>query len=572
MKRFLSLWFPDWPLDRLRRTRRAGVPPRGPNGGGRGKPKHPFALIEQGAHGLLIAAANETARAKGVHAGLAFTDARARVPDLNFEEIDRAADAAALKRLALWLVRYTPFTALDGPDGLMLETTGCAHLHGGEHAMAERLAEKLSEQGFTARMGLAATPGAAHALARAANDATPLILETGSEEAGLAALPVAMLRISEQAETLLRRFGLTRIGQLYGIERKALARRFASRDMADQIVLRLDQALGHRREPLDPLRPPPAHEARLNCPEPIATSEAVAEGLRRLAEDLCARLAARAEGGRHFTLHAFRADGTASGVEVTAARAAREPKHIIGLFHEKLDQIDPGFGIDLLLLEARRVSAMSDTRQVLSGELAGQDMDLDALSSLADRLTARLGEGRVTVSEPVASHLPERAERRVPFDGSFPSPPEHPGRGPRPLRLFDRPEPIEVIAEVPDGAPMRFVWRRITARVTRADGPERINPEWWRELGPMGHAPRPEGTRADWLAPKLDPRADAGQIAKIRGELEREEGEITRNLPRARDYYRVEDSEGRRYWLFRDGLFDDGRGASPAWYVHGVFA
>jgi protein ImuB len=507
-----------------------------------------------------------------VHAGLAFTDARARVPKLNFEDIDRAADAAALKRLALWLVRYTPFTALDGRDGLMLETTGCAHLHGGEQAMAERLVAKLESQGLTARMGLAATPGAAHALARAAGDTAPLILETGREETSLAALPVATLRISEAAETLLRRFGLTRIGQLYGIDRKALARRFASRDMADQVVLRLDQALGLRMEPLSPLRPPPAHEARLNCPEPIATSEALAEGLRRLADALCADLAARGEGGRCFTLHAFRADGTASSVEVTAARAAREAKHITRLFHEKLDRIDPGFGIDMLLLEAQRVSAMTDTRQVLSGALAGQDVDLDALSGLADRLTARLGEGRVTVSEPVASHLPERCERNVPFAGDFPPKPEITPLAPRPLRLFDPPEPIKVIAEVPDGAPMRFVWRRITARVTRADGPERINPEWWRAFGPVAAAPRPKGTRADWLAPKLDPRADAGQIAKIRDELQREDGEIVRNLPRARDYYRVEDSEGRRYWLFRDGLFDDGRGGRPDWYIHGMFA
>jgi len=572
MKRFLSLWFPDWPLDRLRRTRRAGTPPKSANGAKADRSKPPFALIEQGAHGLIIAAANETAHARGVHAGLAFTDARARVPDLNFEEIDCTADDAALKRLALWLVRYSPLTALDGADGLMLETTGCAHLHGGERAMAERLAGKLKAQGFPARRALAATPGAAHALARAAADATPLILKTGDEEAGLAALPVTTLRISDAAETLLRRFGLTRIGQLYGIDRKALARRFASRDMADQIVLRLDQALGHRREPLAPLRQPPTHEARLNCPEPIATTEAVAEGLKRLAEDLCTGLAARGEGGRHFTLHAFRADGTASSVEVSAARAACAAQHILRLFHEKLDRIDPGFGIDLLLLEARRVSAMTDTRQVLSGDLTGQDMDLDALSGLADRLTARLGEGRVTVSEPVASHLPERAERNVHFEGKFPPKQEFTPSAPRPLRLFDHPEPIKVIAEVPDGAPMRFVWRGITARVARANGPERINPEWWREPGPVGHAPRPQGTRADWLAPKLDPRADAGQIVKIRGELEREEGEIIRNLPRARDYYQVEDSEGRRYWLFRDGLFDDGRGGSPEWFVHGLFS
>lgn len=587
MKRFLSLWFPDWSLDRLRRSRRVqqGKAPHPIKQAGNGQAdpgrkilagpsskKPAFALIEQGPHGLLVAAVNPTARAMGIAPGLGFTDARARVPDLVFEEIDRVADEAALRRLAGWMVRYTPHTALDGPDSLMLDITGCDHLHDGETALARRLSSKLHAQGFIHQLAIAGTPGCAHALSHTPASGEPIILEVGAEQRGLATLPVSALRISDGAETLLRRFGLTRIGQLYGIDRKSLARRFASKDLADQVVLRLDQALGHRLEPLKPLRPPPAFEARLNCAEPIATSDAVKEGLRRLTGQICDELASLGQGARSFTLHACRSDGSLSSIHVSAARAVREPAHILRLFSERIDRIDPGFGIDLLILEAHRVGEMGDTRQVLSGELAGEDIDLSAISSLADRLTARLGEGCVTVCQPVASHLPEKSERPVAFQGSFPVAPDQRPVAPRPLRIFDRPETIEVMAEVPDGAPIQFRWRRIMTRVARADGPERINPEWWTSFAPVGHAPRPEGARADWLAPKLDPRADAGQITKIRRELQDTSGQVLRNLPRARDYYRVEDTSGRRYWLFRDGLFEDGRGGRPNWYIHGVFA
>ncbi|MEL7129051.1 MAG: DNA polymerase Y family protein [Pseudomonadota bacterium] len=573
MKRYLSIWLPEWPLDRLRRARLKGR--KRTIGKELAKSSPPFVLTETGPKGLIVIAASQRAKERGITPGLSFTDARARVPALIAEEHDPEADTRALRQLADWLVRYSPLVALDGADGLMVEITGCAHLHGGEAEMAERLQTKLTEDGMTVHIGIASTPGAASALARGAGKAWS-ILPDAETKSGLARLPIVTLRIGSDTATLLRRFGLTRIGQLYDIDRKALARRFASRDLAEAVCLRLDQALGTRIEPLDPLRPAPDYMARLQCPDPISTSEAIEAGLRRLADELCAELASLGQGARRVCLSAFHADGTVSRTEISAARPVRDPKHILRLFRERIARIDPGFGIDLLTLEAHRTGPMAASAMALSGDLAGQDTDEIAIAALADRITAKLGEGSVTLRVLQESYLPERAETERPFEGTWPEPTERAPsyEGPRPLRLFDPPERAEVLAEVPDGPPIRFVWRRVPRRIARADGLDRIAPEWWHHAGSPIVAPSPKGTDRRWLIPKMDPRADANIIAKARARMEEKElnGELVKSLPRARDYYRVEDVDGRQYWLFRDGLYEDGRGRPPEWYVHGVFA
>ena len=572
MKRYLSVWFPDWPLTRLRRARRRNLgKPSARTCAEAPEPRAPFALLEDGTHGLRVVAANASARALGIAPGLGFADAKARCPDLQHEDIDREADTRALARLATWMIRYSPLVALDGADGLMIETTGCDHLHGGEPAMMEAISATLEADAIPHRLGLAGTPGAASALARSSPGT---ILRDGEEADGLSTLPVTALRITLEAETLLNRFGLRQIGQLYGIDRKALGRRFQSRSAADAVLLRLDQALGLRHEPLDPITPPPALSARLPGPEPLLAKEGILDGLNRLAERLCADLAARGEGARAFTFHAFRADGGLSTVSITLARPSRSPKHILRLFDEKVERIGPGFGIDLLMLEARRTGLMEMSAAALSGDLAASDSDPVLLSALADRITAKLGEGVVSLVRPVESHLPERAEPHAIYEGALPiARMPGPQEGPRPIRLIDPPEEIKVLAEVPDGPPLRFVWRRIARSVARADGPERSAPEWWTHTAPPPPAQSPDGVERKWLAPKLDRRADAALIDRIRSDLETEDpGEPVSNLPRARDYYRVEDESGRRYWVFRQGLYHDGRGGTPAWFVHGVFA
>lgn len=545
MKRFACIWFPQWPLERLRRARQATArrqglssnttspaPDEASRRGAQPTPpsrSRPFVLTESGRHGLVVAAANRTAREAGIGPGLGFTDACARIGDpqgLAFEEIDRIADMRALKRLARWMVRFSPLVALDGIDGLMLEVTGCAHLFGGEDAMARAMTERLNAAGHSARIAIAATPGAAWAVAHMG--AGPVtVLPDGEERTGLADLPVAALRLSPAADTLLRRFGLTRISQLYGLDRKALARRFSSRETADMVTLRLDQALGLRAEPLTPERAPPDFWARLACPAPIAATEGVTIGLETLAADLCKQLDTHGLGARDFLLTAFRADGGLSSLEVSAARPVRDNRHVLRLFSEKIETIDPGFGIDLMTLAADRTDPVSIASAPLSAELGGGGADLDALARLADRLAARLGEAAVNIAAPNASHIPERAEAQTAFAGDLAAPAQPHAAGPRPLRLLDPPEAVEVIAEVPDGPPQRFIWRRVPRRAVKADGPERIAPEWWR---------------------------------------------IPHEGKRARDYYRVEDIEGRRYWLFREGLYDDNRGGPPRWFMHGLFA
>lgn len=527
--------------------------------------------MEAGQNGLRVVSACPRAAAHGVAAGLRFTDAKARCPALASADVDRAGDARALARLGNWMIRLAPLVAIDGDDGLMIETTGCDHLHGGEAGMTAAVRALLTREDLPCHFGLASTPGAASALARASPGTC---LPAGGEADGLAALPVAALRLSPAAVTLLRRFGLVRIGQLYGIDRKALGRRFKSREAADAVLLRLDQALGQRREPIAPLCPPPAHAVRLNCPEPIGSSEAIAMGLSRLAGQLCDDLAGLGQGARGVALRAFRSDGGVEQVAIRLARPTRDPAHMLRLFAERIDQIDPGFGIDCLVLEARRVGPMETSAIALSGDLAARDTDPVAIAALADRITARLGEGVVQVAHPRDSHVPERAEKWSAFDAEIPDAAGAAAlRGPRPIRMLARPERVEVLAEVPDGPPQRFVWRRVTRRVVRADGPERISPEWWRYTAPPAPAASPDGAQRKWLSPKLDPRADAALIERIRSELESAPvGEVVTQLPRARDYYRVEDTEGRRYWVFRKGLYGDGRGGPPEWYVHGMFA
>lgn len=528
-------------------------------------------MIEQGTHGLRVVVGNTAAYNLGVTPGLAFADARARAPHLLHEEIDRASDSYALGKLAAWMIRFAPLVAIDGEDGLMLEVTGCEHLYGGPREMLRAIKSILTREGFAHCLGLASTPVAAKALTRAAPGT---ILTPGREREGLALLPITALCLSEDAETLLRRFGLRRIGQLYGIDRKSLARRFQSRQYADAVLLKLDHALGLRHDPIRPLSSAPAKTARLNYPEPISTRDAIEQGLEHLTQKLCDDLGAYGQGARSFVLHAFRTNSTSARIKITTARPIRTPKHILRLFAERLDQIDAGFGIDLLLLEARRVGPMDISAVALSGDLATNDTDDVALAALADRITAKLGEGRVTVTMRRESHFPDRAEVRHVFSGTLPdAAANNPQVGPRPIRLLAHPERIKVLSEVPDGPPLQFVWRRIARKVAKADGPERIAPEWWTYTSPPRPAPSPKGAARDWLVPKLDPRADASLIGKVRGELMVTEiGAQVKNLPRARDYYRVEDETGQRFWLFRDGLYDDGRGSAPDWFMHGFFA
>ena len=485
-----------------------------------------------------IAAASPAARRGGVVPGLPLADARALFPGLYTTQADPAADAKSLEDLADWCVRYTPWTAVDadtggpGCGGIWLDITGCAHLFGGEEALLADLVRRLDRLGLTARAAVAGTPGAAWAVARFArleNTRTAIVPEKGLRRA-LSPLPVAGLRLEDATVEALSRVGLRRIGDILDLPRAPLAGRFGKTALA-----RLDQAMGHMGESLSPRQPVPPLVSRLPFAEPISSPESLAAATRRLLDDLCARLEDTGQGARRLVLTLFRVDGTRDGTAIGTSRASRDADHLERLFREKLEGLDPGFGVEVMTLAVPAADALSP----LQGGLENRAVEgAENLSRLVDRLRNRLGPGSVSRLTAQASHIPEKACIETPAlsprpkiprealeDGSFrPLPP-------RPIHLLPWPEPIEVMAPVPDHPPVMFRWHRRQYRVVRADGPERIGPEWW-----LAEAP-------------LDPQAH-----------ERE----------TRDYYRVEDAEGRRWWLYREGLYKPGY--APRWYLHGVFA
>ncbi len=490
-----------------------------------------------GRGGLRIVAASPAARSGGIRPGLPLADAYAVLPELRALPADPAAEAKALDGLTAWCGRYTPWTSVDGEGpgpcpgagGLWLDVTGCAHLFGGEAALLQDIIRRLEGLGFAARAALADTPGAAWAMARFSqpDGNGPAVVPAGSLRAALAPLPVAALRLDGQVSEGLRRVGLRRVGDLIDLPRAPLAARFG-----EAVLRRLDQALGRVGESLSPRRPVAPLRARLAFAEPIATPEGIAAALRHLLADLCRRLAETRRGARRLDLVLYRADGTCAGTAIGTSRAVRDAGHLERLFREKLGGLDPGFGIEVMTLAA----TIADGLEAQQGDLAtGGGATEEGLARLIDRLGNRLGAANVARLAPQASHIPEKACREEAALAS-PAPPPAAGNDDfrpvpsRPLHLLAWPEPVEVMAPVPDHPPLMFRWHGRPHRVVRADGPERIGPEWWLAEEPLDPAAAERATR---------------------------------------DYYRVEDADGRRFWLYRQGLYRaDG---APRWYLHGVF-
>ena len=506
-RRFLSLHLPRFAVERRLAllARRGQLLSEGT----------PFVLLTDGPHGPVVHGANPAAEEAGVARGARAVDARAVCPGLLAEEADLPGDAAALESLALWCRRWCPWTATDGPGGIIMDVTGSAHLRGGEAALLHEIGDRLARLGFTARLAIAPTRGAAWALARFGTGRD--ICAPGDLPGRIAPLPVRALRIGGETALLLQRLGLKTVGDLAVVPRLSLARRFARTEPGENPLLRLDQMTGRLAEPLHCPDDPPRFQARAVLAEPIQDPTPL---LPLLAAELCAMLEARGFGARRLLLAVFRSDGTVSAVEVATARASRDPTHLARLFDGRLEALDPGFGFDLVTL-AGTVAEPLAARQP---GLDGRRDDGEDLARLVDRLSARFGPRALLRPAPRESHIPERTETWVPALGPSPGPVPPPLR-PRPLRLFDPPEEVRVVYAVPEGPPAQFVWRRVTHRVTRFAGPERVGPEWWRDQ---------PGTRL-------------------------------------RDYFRVEDHEGRRFWLYREGLPDDGRGGAPRWFMQGAF-
>lgn len=518
-------------LRALKAARRPGLPPEPAL-----EPANPFALILKNSRGAaVIHALNPAARAAGLRRGQTQADALAMIPRLICQPADTAADARALEALAVWAERWSPSVSLDpsdeGMEGLFLDATGGTHLFGGEAALMDQMRARLAEAGMPARLAMGPTPGSAWALARwGQGNVAPIAREDDVSEA-LADLPVEALRIDDRTLTAARRFGLTTIGSLYGMPRSGLARRFRDGD-AVGLVRRLDQARGHAAEALTPVRTPPRYRAWQAYAEPLGDLAGVEMRLPELLDDLARALERDGQGARALTLTGFRTDGETTRLSVRAGRPGREASVWLRLYREAgLGRLELGFGLDALMLTADVVEPMLARQGALENE--AETVQAEGLAALVDRLSARLGEDRVLTPEAVDSWIPERAQRLRPALGRTPTA-DAGGTGRRPVLLLDPPEPVEdPMFDLPDGAPVRFTWRRVSRRVIRADGPERLSPEWWR--------PRPDGRET-----------------------------------RTRDYYRIEDAEGGRYWLFREGLYgwdyagegDERR--APSWWLHGV--
>jgi protein ImuB len=568
-----------WPIERLRRH--AALNGNGPAGGV--PDDAPLALVETGGRGLIITAVNERAARDGVAVGSSLADARSALPSLLSRPAEPARDHAALLKLCRWMGRYGPNRNIDGADGSWIDVTGVAHLFGGEEGLLRDLSSRLARMGVSARIGLADTLGAAHALARFACTPHRPWSQTapGETRAALAGLPVAALRLDDDSVLLLRRLGLRRIGQLYSIPRAALERRFrtlaksktaaiAHGKAADAVLMRLDLALGLSGEPRRALHEPALLAVRRLFAEPIISSEILEAETARLCVELARALEDQALGCRRIRLSLTRADGTLATLGAGLSTVARDGAHLMSLLKEKLAGIDAGFGADSLVLEAFHAERLAPRQRALGAHLS--TAAAEGAAALLDRLTGRLGLANVICLSPRDSHVPEHAEAHLPALHAFRYEPPWPyEKGPpRPALLLSRPEPITVMAEVPEGPPRSFTWRRVVRRIARAEGPERIAPEWWRDfLGGACDSPPASRSQAwnDGVRGRLS--ACAAEAASAR---RRPEGE-SRTPPKPRDYYRVEDEAGGTYWVFREGLYQDAdTEGPPRWFLHGLFA
>jgi len=483
---------------------------------------------------MRLVAVDEHGHRTGLRVGQTLSDARALVPDLDGFDHDSEADAALAASIAAWCDRYTPLVALEPPAddiaggcaGLLLDISGCAHLFGGEKAMLQDMRGRLQAGGFWACAAIADTPGAAWAFARYGDRQ---VVAPGEHATALLDLPLAGLRLDVTLLDTLRKLGLRTIGCIAGLPRAPLAARFGG-----DLMRRLDQALGREEEAISPRLPVPELSAERSFAEPIALADDLERTTAHLAGNLKQSLDRRQLGARALELKLFRVDGHVTSIRVRAASPVHSAHRIVMLFRERIagfhEDLDAGFGFDLVRLNILQ----SEARQDEQADFAAGIIQGEAYGHLVDKLGARLGTDRVRHFVAADTHIPERSFGLSPaadrdtsvWDGAWQGDRRD---GPlvfsRPVMLFDRPEQVEAIAEVPDGPPIRFRWRRVLYRIARSEGPERIACEWWRD-GRGGHS---------------------------------------------RDYFRVEDEEGYRFWMFRHGLFER-ETRHPKWFMHGVFA
>jgi protein ImuB len=496
-RRFMAIWFrhltTDWLT--LQQPELKGLP---------------FVFAASERNRMIITAANPVAEVQGVYRGMAAADAKAITSNLLVLDHIPEKETKLLRQLGLWCIRYTPIVGVDLPNGLILDISGCSHLWGGERGYLKEIVNKLRTSGYDTRAAIADTIGAAWAVARFGKN-TPII-ESGMQAQALLNLPPAALRLEPIILEKLQKLGFITIKSFIQIPRTVLRRRFG-----EGFLLRLAQALGLEDEILTPLIPPVSYTERLPCLEPVRTKKAIEIAIQKLLEGICARLKAEGKGIRKATLKCYRIDGKMVQAGITTNRGSHSVSHLFKLFELQIGKIEPALGIELFLLEAPKVEDIDPVQEKLwAGNPGLQDT---ALAELLDKLAGKVGANAIHRYLPAEHYWPERSVKPAASLTETPTTNWRMDR-PRPLRMLRRPEAIEVMALLPDYPPKVFTYKGRRHVVEKADGPERIEREWWRDKGEH------------------------------------------------RDYYAVEDSEGQRYWLFRSGHYD----AVPQWYLHGFFA
>lgn len=481
-------------------------------------------VVAKHSNALQIFALDDAAAKLGLEVGVPLANARAICPDIQVVDADEAADTELLNHIADWCDRFTPLVALDRPHGLFLDITGCAHLFGGEAALMQMLCTALTAQGFIVSAAIAGTSVCARTLSRYSHGR---IVADGEEARATKPLPVFTLGAADAITHGLRRAGLVTIGDVAARGRFEITARFGA-----AFTTLLEQALGQGDAPISPRKPLPDYIVEKRFAEPVATDGVIAATLSGLGKMLIAAMEKQGKGARRLEASFFRTDGAVRAITVETGQAVTRSAVIDRLFRERLDAIadplDPGFGFDLIRLSAGRTEIVVQQQRDLDANVH----DDDEVAALIDRIAARVGPRRVVVHLPVDSHIPERAAQAaiaqhhlaVATQAVWPARVD--GEPPlRPLRLFARPEPIDVgLVEAPDRPPKHFTWRRAFHKIVHVEGPERVSMEWWR----------------------------------------------AQDAQPTRDYFRIEDESGQRFWLFRNGLY--GEVVEPKWFMHGLFA
>ena len=496
-KRFVSIWFRHLTTDWLTRRKPAlkDVP-------------FVFAAPERGR--MVVKAVNPVAAGSGIYVGMVVADSRAILPNVQVFDNQQGKEITLLSALAEWCIRYTPIAAIDPPDGLILDASGCSHLWGGEQQYLKDLVTRLAAFGYHVRPGMADTVGCAWAIARYGR--IKLIVDPGGNVEALQHLPPAALRLDAGIIEKLEKLGLADIGSFMNMPRSALRRRFG-----EALLLRLDQALGQGIEYVQPVKPIEPYQERLPSLEPIRTAPGIIHALQALLDRLCKRLSAEERGLRKAVFKCYRIDGNIESIDIGTARPSRNAAHLFKLFEIKIGQIRPALGIELFILEAPVVEVFSSNQEAIWNFSYNREMEI---AELLDRIAVKVGMNTIHRYLPDEHHWPERSYRLA-TSLQEEATTTWQDELPRPVHLLPNPELIDVTVAMPDYPPMLFKYKGNLHRVQKADGPERIEQEWWIEQGLY------------------------------------------------RDYYCIEDDKGERYWLFRLGHYQN---AEPKWFIHGFFA